>query len=485
MRIYILQLLIFVIRSVQLAPAKHIYEGAGQFRRIQLRSGRQAVSLNGFGHGTLGAAGGQLGYQQQAFAGQQALAGQQVLAGQQAYSQQYPAAGGSYAGFAANGFGQAQGIQSGLLQGQSLGFGQSLGLANGYNAQAPNIGFGPSAVQDQGLAQLQALQLAQAQSAAAQGAALPQGFDQSQALGQGQAAAGLNQGFDQNQALAQGLGQAAPAFNQGFPQDGQGVNQGFAQDNQGLIQGFAQGAQGLNQGFAQDNQGLAQGFDQSGQGLNQGLGLAQGFNQQPVDAGAALQNSPPAPQPSFADSGAAQQQQFPPLGAGAANPPNQDLINSFGGPNDSQEKPVEIGGKVIKNQQQQFTSPDLSAANNEDSEAPIITKDFFLHAAPDDLEDDELELKKLKLGPSRKHFNVVFIKAPALSSKSAAIKLLQAKNEEKTVIYVLSKQLDPSEIRSQIKSLPSHVSKPEVFFIKYRTPEEAQFAQQKIQGKHP
>lgn len=56
--------------------------------------------------------------------------------------------------------------------------------------------------------------------------------------------------------------------------------------------------------------------------------------------------------------------------------------------------------------------------------------------------------------------------------------------EEKTVIYVLSQ--NPNEPPEEIevpKVAPTKPSKPEVYFVKYNTPEEAELAQKHIQGK--
>lgn len=56
-------------------------------------------------------------------------------------------------------------------------------------------------------------------------------------------------------------------------------------------------------------------------------------------------------------------------------------------------------------------------------------------------------------------------------------------NEERTVIYVLTKQSDVSDINASVQDTPTVPSKPEVFFIKYKTQEEALNAQRQIQGK--
>ncbi|XP_030370419.1 RNA polymerase II degradation factor 1 [Scaptodrosophila lebanonensis] len=118
----------------------------------------------------------------------------------------------------------------------------------------------------------------------------------------------------------------------------------------------------------------------------------------------------------------------------------------------------------------------------------IVTKDIYIHSAPDDTEEIGQAGPGLDSGPIRKNYRIVFIKAPSqnLRYTAAALKRAQATNEEKTVIYVLSKKPDISEIQQQLQVTQSEakVHKPEVYFIKYKTQEEAQRAQQEIQAQY-
>ncbi|XP_043653544.1 uncharacterized protein LOC122620238 [Drosophila teissieri] len=118
----------------------------------------------------------------------------------------------------------------------------------------------------------------------------------------------------------------------------------------------------------------------------------------------------------------------------------------------------------------------------------IVTKDIYIHSAPEENEElrqDEPQLENL---PIRKNYRIVFIKAPTQNLKytAAALKRAQSSNEEKTVIYVLSKKPDLTEIQQQLQVTQSEakVQKPEVYFIKYKTQEEAQRAQQEIQAQY-
>jgi hypothetical protein len=118
----------------------------------------------------------------------------------------------------------------------------------------------------------------------------------------------------------------------------------------------------------------------------------------------------------------------------------------------------------------------------------IVTKDIFIHSAPEENEEVQLGKNLDSNIPIRKNYRIVFIKAPSQNLKitSAALKQAQAANEEKTVIYVLSKKPDVTEIQQQLSLSQAEpkVHKPEVYFIKYKTTEEAQRAQQEIQAQY-
>lgn len=111
---------------------------------------------------------------------------------------------------------------------------------------------------------------------------------------------------------------------------------------------------------------------------------------------------------------------------------------------------------------------------------PIVTKHFYVHAAPEEPEEATVP-RYVSLGRNRKTYKVIFIKAPSTSPSTRIIPILP-KHEEKTVVYVLSKKPDINQ-DIQIPEQPvTEPTKPEVFFIKYKTPEEAEKARQNIQG---
>lgn len=113
---------------------------------------------------------------------------------------------------------------------------------------------------------------------------------------------------------------------------------------------------------------------------------------------------------------------------------------------------------------------------------PIVTKHFYVHAAPEDPEENEGP-RYVQIGRPRKNYKVIFIKAPTYGSSSQIIPVLPP-TEDKTIVYVLSKKPTFNQ-NIQLPEPPvTEPSKPDVFFIKYKTAEEAQQAQEKIQGLH-
>ncbi|ALC45826.1 TwdlF, partial [Drosophila busckii] len=147
--------------------------------------------------------------------------------------------------------------------------------------------------------------------------------------------------------------------------------------------------------------------------------------------------------------------------------------------------------QTVQQPQQQFVpqQPQQQLIQTQYVQRPsIVTKDIYIHSAPDDTEELVQTAPQLDNVPIRKNYRIVFIKAPTQNLKhtAAALKRAQATNEEKTVIYVLSKKPDIAEIQQhlQVTQTENKVHKPEVYFIKYKTTEEAQRAQQEIQAQY-
>ncbi|ALC46475.1 TwdlW [Drosophila busckii] len=131
-------------------------------------------------------------------------------------------------------------------------------------------------------------------------------------------------------------------------------------------------------------------------------------------------------------------------------------------------------------QQQQRRSRPRQRINKK----PIVTKNFFIHSAPEESEEEiQDELSQLSQQP-RNHYNVLFVKTPAQTNRAAALNLAKTLKQEKTVVYVLAKKTTAADLQDAIADAPQHINKPEVFFIKYRTPEEAVHAQRQIQSQY-
>ncbi|XP_067639237.1 uncharacterized protein [Eurosta solidaginis] len=114
-----------------------------------------------------------------------------------------------------------------------------------------------------------------------------------------------------------------------------------------------------------------------------------------------------------------------------------------------------------------------------EQQAPIIYKQYYTISAP---EDRTPKTKHLVLGKPQKNYRVIFIKAPHTENVKYSAEL--APQEEKTVIYVLHKKDEDIDSTNLVTPAPTVPSKPEVFFITYKTPEEAHQAQKEIQDQY-
>uniref|UniRef100_A0A034W704 DUF243 domain-containing protein n=1 Tax=Bactrocera dorsalis TaxID=27457 RepID=A0A034W704_BACDO len=114
-----------------------------------------------------------------------------------------------------------------------------------------------------------------------------------------------------------------------------------------------------------------------------------------------------------------------------------------------------------------------------------VNKEFFTYTAPEhefnDAGDAGDHANSLK-----KNLRVIFIKGPENSGlENAALQLAKSAGEERTAIYVLSKQADIGDLANKLQSLNHRNSqKPEVHFVKYRTPADAENAKQAIQSQY-
>lgn len=98
----------------------------------------------------------------------------------------------------------------------------------------------------------------------------------------------------------------------------------------------------------------------------------------------------------------------------------------------------------------------------------LIQKHIYVHVPPPEPEVSRPQ-QQIQAGVAQKHYKIIFIKAPSPPSISPAQIALAQQNQEKTIVYVLVKK--PDEIGDvQIPAIaPTQPSKPEVYFIKYKT----------------
>ncbi|XP_036222938.2 uncharacterized protein [Bactrocera oleae] len=119
--------------------------------------------------------------------------------------------------------------------------------------------------------------------------------------------------------------------------------------------------------------------------------------------------------------------------------------------------------------------------------APAVEyeKEFYTYTA-DENEFSEPADNGRVVESLKKNLRVIFIKGPEGNGlEKAAVNLARHAGEEKTAIYVLQKQADLGDLANQLQAQNDvQRSKPEVHFVKYRTPEDAANAQRAIQQQY-
>lgn len=114
-----------------------------------------------------------------------------------------------------------------------------------------------------------------------------------------------------------------------------------------------------------------------------------------------------------------------------------------------------------------------------------LTKEYFLYSAPEEQAQQGTNTQS-SVTTIKKNLRVIFIKAPEHHAvHNAALQIAKQASEDRTAIYVLSKEPDVAEISNQVQQISENVrAKPEVRFIKYRTNEDALNAQRTIQQQY-
>lgn len=102
---------------------------------------------------------------------------------------------------------------------------------------------------------------------------------------------------------------------------------------------------------------------------------------------------------------------------------------------------------------------------------PIITKHVYIHIPPPE-PDYNVEIPKVNaVQPVQKHYRIIFIKAPTMAIPTAPPVGPATVSEEKTIVYVLVKKPDALPPITAPTPVPTPPSKPEVYFIRYKTEE--------------
>ncbi|XP_034485813.1 keratin, type II cytoskeletal 1-like [Drosophila innubila] len=122
---------------------------------------------------------------------------------------------------------------------------------------------------------------------------------------------------------------------------------------------------------------------------------------------------------------------------------------------------------------------------NAPAPAAELEKEFFTFTANEQDFDEPQSLEKVS-SSLNKALRVVFIKGPENRGlENAALALAKQAAQQETAIYVLNKQADIGDLANKLNAIRSNTNnKPEVHFVKYRTPEDAANAQRAIQGQY-
>ncbi|XP_037723823.1 uncharacterized protein LOC119556073 [Drosophila subpulchrella] len=124
------------------------------------------------------------------------------------------------------------------------------------------------------------------------------------------------------------------------------------------------------------------------------------------------------------------------------------------------------------------SSPDYSVSSE-------LNKEYYTFEADESQFEDPLAAQKIA-GSVNKGLRVVFIKGPENRGlENAALALAKQAAEQRTAIYVLNKQTDIGDLANKFNAARQNANqRPEVHFVKYRTPEDAANAQKAIQSQY-
>ncbi|XP_046487801.1 uncharacterized protein [Neodiprion pinetum] len=125
-----------------------------------------------------------------------------------------------------------------------------------------------------------------------------------------------------------------------------------------------------------------------------------------------------------------------------------------------------------------YGSPVIQESYGPPAQQAVIHKHVYVHVPPPEAPEYKAPKPVHQPPPPQKHYKIVFIKAPTPPTPTAPVlPPLPPQDEEKTLIYVLVKKPEEAPEVVLPTQQPTQPSKPEVYFIRYKT--------QKEQGGYP
>lgn len=120
-----------------------------------------------------------------------------------------------------------------------------------------------------------------------------------------------------------------------------------------------------------------------------------------------------------------------------------------------------------EHKQEAYASPSNSSA--------AVHKHIFVHAAPETYPQNAPRVRVLKPSNPEKHMQIIFVKSPTEASITETIVEMPPAEHPKTLVYILSKQLEEkNENVRVIKSPATKPPPPEIYFIRYGEKRETQ-----------
>nr|XP_023011575.1 extensin-like [Leptinotarsa decemlineata] len=131
------------------------------------------------------------------------------------------------------------------------------------------------------------------------------------------------------------------------------------------------------------------------------------------------------------------------------------------------EAPADSGYSYPIPQNYASSADEYSGGYSEENSAEEINKFIYFFKSPADQKKPAPPKPHVKPPPPKKNYKIIFIKAPEAPAPPAPPQVLPPRNDEKTIVYVLSKK--PEEQPEVILPTPPSTKPPapEVYFINY------------------